>query len=75
METSFAASPAITRAVRNGVAQNISACAMISTLSASNMALEVRIQHVFIKVRGGIGRYSLRYDWFKVRTTNGIDTF
>jgi hypothetical protein len=41
----------------------------------SNMALEVRIQHVFMKVRGGIGRYGLHYDWFKVRTTNGIDTF
>lgn len=41
----------------------------------NNMALEVRIQHVFMKVRGGIGRYGLHYDWFKVRTTNGIDTF
>jgi hypothetical protein len=30
---------------------------------------------VFMKVRGGIGRYGLHYDWFKVRTTNGIDTF
>ncbi len=44
------------------------------TLS-KNMALEVRIQHVFMKVRGGIGRYNLRYGWFKIRTTNGIDTF
>ena len=44
------------------------------TLS-KNMALEVRIQHVFMKVRGGIGRYNLRYEWFKIRTTNGIDTF
>ena len=40
-----------------------------------NMALEVRIQHVFMKVRGGIWRYNLHYDWFKIRTTNGIDTF
>ena len=40
-----------------------------------NMALEVRIQHVFMKVRSGIMRYGLRYDWFKIRTTNGIDTF
>ena len=40
-----------------------------------NMALEVRIQHVFMKVRGGIMRYNLHYDWFKIRTTNGIDTF
>jgi hypothetical protein len=41
----------------------------------SNTALEVRIQHVFMKVRGGIMRYGLRYDWFKIRTTNGIDLF
>jgi hypothetical protein len=40
-----------------------------------NMALEVRIQHVFMKVRGGIGRYNLHYAWFKIRTTNGIDTY
>jgi hypothetical protein len=41
----------------------------------TNMALEVRIQHVFMKVRSGIARYNLRYDWFKIRTTNGIDTY
>lgn len=40
-----------------------------------NMALETRIQHVFVKVRGGISRYNLRYEWFKIRTTNGIDTY
>jgi hypothetical protein len=40
-----------------------------------NMALEVRIQHVFMKVRGGIMRYNLHYGWFKIRTTNGIDTY
>lgn len=40
-----------------------------------NTALEVRIQHVFMKVRGGIMRYNLHYDWFKIRTTNGIDIF
>jgi hypothetical protein len=40
-----------------------------------NMALETRIQHVFMKVRGGIMRYNLHYGWFKIRTTNGIDTF
>jgi len=44
------------------------------TLS-KNAALEVRIQHVFMRVRSGIGRYGLRYDWFKIRTTNGIDTY
>ncbi len=41
----------------------------------TNMAMEVRIQHVFMKVRSGIGRYNLHYDWFKIRTTNGIDTY
>jgi len=40
-----------------------------------NTELEVRIQHVFMKVRVGISRYNLRYQWFKIRTTNGIDTF
>lgn len=40
-----------------------------------NMVLETRIQHVFMKVRGGISRYNLHYSWFKIRTTNGIDTF
>jgi hypothetical protein len=40
-----------------------------------NVALEVRIQHVFMKVRGGMMRYNLHYDWFKIRTTNGIDVF
>jgi hypothetical protein len=40
-----------------------------------NGAMEVRIQHAFMKVRGGIMRYNLRYDWFKIRTTNGIDKY
>lgn len=40
-----------------------------------NSQLEVRIQHAFMKVRNGIMRYNLRYDWFKIRTTNGIDKF
>lgn len=40
-----------------------------------NVALEVRIQHAFMKVRAGIVRYNLHYDWFKIRTTNGIDKF
>jgi len=45
------------------------------TTLRNNTALEVRIQHVFMKVRGGIMRYGLHYDWFKIRTTNGIDLF
>jgi len=28
-----------------------------------------------MKVRGGIMRYNLHYGWFRIRTTNGIDTF
>jgi hypothetical protein len=40
-----------------------------------NAATEVRIEHVFMRVRSGISRYNLRYPWFKIRTTNGIDTF
>jgi hypothetical protein len=42
---------------------------------AKNTNLEVRIQHAFMKVRNGLMQNGLRYDWFKVRTTNGIDTF
>lgn len=41
----------------------------------ANTNLEVRIQHALMKVRGGLMQNGLRYDWFKVRTTNGIDTF
>lgn len=40
-----------------------------------NMMLEVRIQHVFMKVRNGLWRYNLHYDWFRIRTTNGIDSY
>ncbi len=41
----------------------------------NNIALEVRIQHVFMRVRMGIMQYHLRYDWFKIRTANGIDKY
>lgn len=40
-----------------------------------NTNLEVRIQHALMKVRGGLMTSNLHYAWFKVRTTNGIDTF
>ena len=40
-----------------------------------NNQLEVRIQHAFMKVRNGLNVNNLRYDWFKIRTTNGIDQF
>jgi hypothetical protein len=34
-----------------------------------------RIQHSFMKVRNGLMQMGLRYDWFKVRTTNNTDRF
>jgi len=40
-----------------------------------NTNLEVRIQHAFMKMRNGLMMNNLHYSWFKVRTTNGIDTF
>jgi hypothetical protein len=40
-----------------------------------NSNLEVRIQHAFMKIRNGLMMNGLRYDWFKIRTTNGIDLF
>jgi hypothetical protein len=45
------------------------------TTIRKNIVMEMRIQHVFMKVRSGITRYNLRYEWFKIRTANGIDTF
>lgn len=43
--------------------------------ATKNNELEVRIQHAFMKVRNGLSMNNLRYDWFKVRTTNGIDSY
>lgn len=40
-----------------------------------NSQLEVRIQHAFMKVRNGLSMCNLHYEWFKIRTTNGIDIF
>jgi hypothetical protein len=40
-----------------------------------NNNLTVRIQHVFMKVRNGLQMSNLRYDWFRIRTTNNIDKF
>lgn len=42
---------------------------------ARNSNLMVRIQHSFSKVRNGLQQDNLRYDWFKIRTTNNIDQF
>jgi hypothetical protein len=38
-------------------------------------ALSSRIQLAFIRVRTGMGRSGLRYDWFKIRNANGIGSF
>jgi len=40
-----------------------------------NNNLTVRIQHAFMKVRNGLTMNNLRYDWFKIRTTNNIDRY
>lgn len=42
---------------------------------AANSQLEVRIQHAFSRVRIGLTQNGLRYPWFRIRTTNGIDIF
>ncbi|HEV2397228.1 MAG TPA: hypothetical protein VGS27_09835 [Candidatus Sulfotelmatobacter sp.] len=42
---------------------------------AENTNLMVRIQHSFSKIRNGLQRNSLQYDWFQIRTTNNIDRF
>lgn len=33
------------------------------------------IQQQLMKIRAGIARYGLHYDWFKVRNGNGIGSF
>ena len=40
-----------------------------------NSNLEVRVQHAFMNVRNGLIMNGLRYEWFKIRTTNGIDMY
>jgi hypothetical protein len=42
---------------------------------AKNNVLIVRVQHSFMKVRNGLQMNNLRYDWFKIRTTNNIDQY
>jgi len=41
---------------------------------ARNNALIHRLQNAFSKIRNGIFQYNLRYSWFKIRTTNNIDS-
>jgi len=41
---------------------------------ARNNALIHRLQNAFSKIRSGMFQYNLRYSWFKIRTTNNIDS-
>ncbi len=41
---------------------------------ARNNALIHRPQNAFSKIRSGMFQYNLRYIWFKIRTTNNIDS-
>ena len=42
---------------------------------AKNFNVESRIQQAFMRIRNALMMSNLRYDWFKVRTTNGVDKF
>ncbi len=42
---------------------------------AKNFNVESRIQQAFMRIRNALMIKNLRYDWFKVRTTNGVDKF
>jgi hypothetical protein len=42
---------------------------------AKNLNVESRIQQAFMRIRNALIAKNLRYDWFKVRTTNGVDRF
>jgi hypothetical protein len=41
---------------------------------ARNNALIHHLQNAFSKIRSGVFQYNLRYNWFKIRTTNNIDS-
>jgi hypothetical protein len=41
---------------------------------ARNNALIHRLQNAFSKIRNGMFQYNLHYIWFKIRTTNNIDS-
>jgi len=40
-----------------------------------NGMLTGRIQQAFMRIRTGISRYNLRYEWFKVRNAHGNGSF
>jgi hypothetical protein len=42
---------------------------------ARNSEWIVRLQHSLMNIRNRLPQMGLRYDWFKVRTTNNIDRF
>jgi hypothetical protein len=42
---------------------------------AKNFNVESRVQQAFMRIRNALLMNNLRYDWFKVRTTNGVDKF
>ena len=42
---------------------------------ARNIESIVRLQHSLLNIRGHLIQMGLHYQWFKVRTTNGIDRF
>jgi hypothetical protein len=42
---------------------------------AKNLNVESRIQQAFMRIRNALVVKNLRYEWFKVRTTNGVDRF
>jgi hypothetical protein len=42
---------------------------------AKNLNVESRIQQSFMRIRNALMTNNLRYAWFKVRTTNGVDKF
>ena len=42
---------------------------------ARNSDLIVRLQHSLMNIRGHLPQMGLRYEWFKLRTTNNIDKY
>jgi len=42
---------------------------------ADDLNIESRIPQAFMRIRNALCVNNLRYDWFKVRTTNGVDRF
>jgi len=42
---------------------------------AGDLNVESRVQQAFMRIRNALFVHNLRYEWFKVRTTNGVDRF